>query len=157
MARIPLGQVLKQGGWLDEEAIEAALDLQTRWRCRFGDALLRLELIHPDELLRVLAQHLGVRAIHIGDRAISPRALERLPQALIVSRRVLPIAFADRPSARRLSVALTAPNDLRLLDDLAFAAGMAIEPLIAAAEDLDQAIERHQAIMRIDAIAVQAA
>lgn len=150
--RMPLGQVLKRDGWVDDAGIHAALDLQRRWRCRFGEALLRLRLIDPNALRDVLAVHLGVQAVHIGNRALLPEVLELLPYLVIVRSRVLPVALRVRRAHTRLVVALTEPNNLPLLDDLTFAAGMFVDPCIATEEDIDQAIMRHCAVMRRDAV-----
>ena len=154
MTRAPLGQVLKHEGWLNDDAIEAALDHQRRWHCRFGDALLRLRLLPPDALRDVLSRHLGIRAVLIGDAWLTVEALERIDHLMIIARRVIPISIEDQGGRRHLVVATTEPNDLRLVDDLIFAAGMPVETVLATEEDIDQAISRHYAIMRRDAIPV---
>jgi hypothetical protein len=56
---------------------------------------------------------------------------------------VLPVARNGAGRRGTLVVALPDPLDLGVLDELQFAAGMKVQPAIAAEEDLEQAIARH--------------
>lgn len=55
-----LGTRLADRGLLPREAIANVLALQARWGCRFGEALIALGLVTPQEFAEVLAEDLGV-------------------------------------------------------------------------------------------------
>jgi len=152
MARALLGQMLKDAGLVREEQIRSALVHQRIWGCRLGEALLDLRIVRPDALLEVMARQLGVPALHIGDRTIAPSALARLPYKFISRHRALPLAVVSIRGQDRLAVAFTAPNDLRVVNDAAFAAGMPVEPVLVMKDDLDRAIGRHCGFLRPDAL-----
>jgi type IV pilus assembly protein PilB len=152
MGRTLLGRMLKDAGLLSDEQLHTAIAHQGRWGCRLGEALVDLRIVRPADLLAVLSMQLGVPAIHIGDRAISPATLKRLPYAFIATRRVLPLAVVSVHGRERLAVAIATPDDLRVAADAAFAAGMPVEPVLVMKDDLDRAIARHCGYLRPDAL-----
>jgi len=154
MSREPLGKVLRDEGLVGEDELRSALVHQSKWGCRIGEALRQLRLIEDGKLLDVLGRQLGVAPLHIGDRTIPPEVLQRLPCELVVRHRVLPVELVKVRGQVRLRVASTTPDDLRVLDEVAFAAGVAVEPVLAAEDDLDNAISRHYGFLRRDAIDV---
>jgi type IV pilus assembly protein PilB len=142
MGRVRIGQLLKAQGLLNEEQVHYALECQRRWGGRIGQTLIRLRLVPEDRLLTVLGKQLGVPVVHIGPWMVAPRVLRRLPEKLIRQRRVLPLDVISFQRSDRLIVAFPAPEDLLVVDEVAFAAGMGIEPALAGDDDLDQAIAR---------------
>ena len=49
-------------------------------------------------------------------------------------------------------MAFPAPDDLSVVDEVAFAAGMEVEPVLATEGDLERAISRHYGFLRVDAL-----
>jgi hypothetical protein len=143
MARIPLGQLLKRAGLVGDIQLASALAHQRQWGCRIGQSLLRLRLVDPDELLAVAAHQAGVPAVHIGARMVRPEVLRWLPERLILRRRVFPLELLAGARGPRLVVAFAAPDDLSILDEVAFAAGIPVDPVLADEEDIDRAVARH--------------
>ena len=143
MGRIRIGQLLKSQGLVDELQLHRALEHQARWGGRIGQALLRLHLLSEEQLLAAVSRQLGVPAVRIGAWTVAPRVLRRLPEKFIRRRRVLPLDVIAVQRTDRLVVAFPAPDDLLVVDEVSFAAGMVVEPALAGDEDLDQAIARH--------------
>jgi hypothetical protein len=141
--RVPLGQLLKSEGLVGDVQLASALAHQRKWGCRIGQALLRLRLVDPDQLLAVAARQIGVPAVHIGDRVVPAEVLRRLPERLMVRRRVFPLEVLSTARGPRLVVAFAAPDDLSIVDEVAFAAGIPVDPVLASEEDIDDAIARH--------------
>ncbi len=140
MGRVRIGQILKAQGLIDDSQLHRALQHQSAWGVRIGQALLRLRFVSEEQLLASVSRQLGVPAVRIGAWLVAPRVLRCLPEKLIRRRRVLPLDVISVQRADRLVVAFSAPDDLFLVDEVAFAAGMVIEPALAGDEDLDQAI-----------------
>jgi hypothetical protein len=145
MARALIGQLLKQQGLIEDHHIHSALAYQLKCGGRIGHALLRLRLVEEERLLATLGKQLGVPSIHIGDQMTSPDVLRLIPQKVIRRHRVLPLDVIFTGRSERLVVALPAPENLLVIDEVAFAAGMDVEPVLAGDEDLDLAIARHLA------------
>ena len=150
MGRARIGQLLKAQGLVDELQLHRALEHQRRWGGRIGRALVRLYAVPEPKLLAALGAQLGVPVVHIGPWMVAPRVLARLPEKLIRRRRVLPLDIIAVERTDRLIVAFPAPEDLEVVDEVAFAAGMIIEPALAGDEDLDQAIARQFGDRRCD-------
>lgn len=145
MARVRIGQLLKQQGLIEDHHILGALAYQLKWGGRIGQALLRLRIVEEERLLTTLGRQLGVPTIQIGDQMTSPGVLRLLPEKVVRRHRVLPLDLIFTGRSERLVAAFPAPENLLVVDEVAFAAGMDIEPVLAGDEDLDLAIARHLA------------
>jgi hypothetical protein len=140
MARTPLGRLLVEEGKIDESQLRSALSHQDRWRSRIGESLVALGYLPELTVLAALARQLGLPHTEIGDRIISPAVYRLMPERVCRARHVFPIALQQQ---RPLLLAVTDPADLGSLDELAFACGMTVEPVLATRGDVDRAIHRH--------------
>ncbi|WPB78818.1 pilus assembly protein PilB [Archangium violaceum] len=142
--RMRLGELWVASGLLASAQVETALAFQARWRCRLGEAAVRMGLLGPEQLLISLAQQLqvpfirreGLERIPEGMvRCVPPRVLERL--------RMCPLRVEWRDEVRgTVFVATSEPGNLVKLDDMAFATGCAVRPVLALAEDIEHLLGR---------------
>jgi hypothetical protein len=102
-----------------------------------------MKLVTEPTLLAELARQHGVAYVQIGERFVPPEVVRLVPQKYIRSRRVFP--FALGPGARRgtLFVATAEPQNLPLLDEIAFMTGMSIQPVLVGDADLRETIKRN--------------
>ncbi len=156
MSRVHIGQMLKAQGLIDDFQLRRALEHQRRWGGRIGQAFLGLRVVREEHLLATLGKQLGVPVVHIGRWMVAPAVLQRLPEKFVRRRRVLPLDVISVHRADRLIVAFPAPDDLLVVDEVAFAAGMGIEPALAGSDDLDQAIARQFGDHRFDPLELPA-
>ncbi len=145
MSRLRIGEMLVQLGHLDDRQVQAALAHQRQWGGRIGGAIVRLGFLREPAVLDALSRQLGVPFVELGGRHIPPNVLALVPRRLAEVRRVLPIAV-ETGGRRALFVALADPSDLGVIDELAFATGLHVRPVLAGEEDLDRALERHLGI-----------
>ena len=145
MARALIGQLLQQQGLIEDQHIQSALAYQVRCGWRIGQALLRLRFVEEERLLATLGRQLGVPSVHIGEQTISSGVFRLIPEKVIRRHRVLPLEVISAGRSERLVAAFPAPENLLVVDEVAFAAGMDVEPALAGDEDLDRAIARHLA------------
>jgi hypothetical protein len=143
MARTPLGKLLVLEGQISETQLRSALSHQERWRSRLGESLVALGYLPEQSVLAAVARQLGVACVEIGDRVIPPAILQLLPERVIRSRHVFPVALVHRHSQQVLAVAVTDAADMGGIDDVAFACGMEVQPVLASRRDVDRAIDRH--------------
>jgi Type II secretion system (T2SS), protein E, N-terminal domain len=141
--RIPIGQLLVQSGRVDSEQLTRALAHQQKWGCRLGDALLALKLVSEPVLLAELARQHAVPYVQIGERYVPPVIVRLVPQKYIRSRRVFPLALGPDERRGKLFVATSDPQNLVMLDEVAFMTGMSVRPVLVGNRDLDEAIVRH--------------
>jgi type IV pilus assembly protein PilB len=142
MARVRIGEMLVQQGRIDAYQLESALAHQRRWGGRLGRAIVHLGFMAESAVLEAVSAQLGVPFVHVGDRHVAPQVLAMVPQKLIRTRKVLPLARLAESRRGPLVVALADPADLHALDEVAFATGLDVKPVLAAEDDLDDAIAR---------------
>lgn len=141
--RVPIGEMLVAQGRIDAQQLQAALAHQRQWGGRLGQALVSLGFVTESDLLRAVGQQMGVPFVEIGERYVPPAVLSLVPTKLMRQRRVFPLAIASEARRGPLVVALSEPENLPFLDEIAFACGMAVKPVLAAQRDIDHALARH--------------
>ena len=142
MARVRIGELLMQQGRIDGLQLQSALAHQSRWGGRLGRAVVHLGFLDEATFLEVLGEQLGTPFVTIGDRHVEPSVLTMVPRKVILSRRVLPLAKLSESRRGPLVVALADPGDLGVLDEIGFASGLDVRPVLSTEADLDQAIAR---------------
>ncbi len=142
MARVRIGEILVQQGRIDALQLESALAHQRQWGGRIGRAIVSLGFMPEGELLEAVGRQLGVPFVEIGDRHVPQQVLSLVPDRLIRTRRALPLARLSEKRRGPLVVALCDPGDLQVIDELSFATGMEVKPVLAAEADMDRAIAR---------------
>jgi type IV pilus assembly protein PilB len=143
MARKKIGEILVQSGSIDPFQLESALAHQRKWGGRLGRAIVYLGFMDEQRLLNVLGEQLGVQCISLWDRPVPRDVVALVPEKMARARKVLPIARLREHRRGPLVVALAEPGDLSILDELSFATGLDIRPVLASEDELEQAIERH--------------
>jgi hypothetical protein len=121
-----IGQILVEMNACTQEELRAALQAQAILGGRIGTNLLELGLVDEAQLAAALTRAHGLPCL-AGDVEPEAGALEMVPAQLADRYGVVPIHVDDR----RLRVAVSDPRDLAALDDLAFATGRTIEPVLA--------------------------
>jgi len=142
MARVRIGELMVRQGRIDEMQLQSALAHQRRWGGRIGRAIIGLGFVSEPTFLEALSEQLGAPFIVVGDRAVPRSVLSLVPEKLIRSRRVLPLAKLNESRRGPLVVALSDPGDLAVLDEVGFVTGLSVRPALASEADLDQAIRR---------------
>jgi hypothetical protein len=143
MTRKKIGELLVEVGAIDPFQLESALAHQRRWGGRLGRAMVYLGFLREDEVLSAVGGQLGVPYVTLWDKVIPRDVLSLLPEKVIRGRKVLPVARLREHRRGPLVVALADPADLLVLDELSFATGLEIRPVLASEDELEAAIEAH--------------
>jgi type IV pilus assembly protein PilB len=142
MDRVRIGQMLLRRGHIDALQLESALAHQRRWGGRIGRAIVHLGFMKEETLLAALGEQLGVPFVEIGDRHVDRAVLALVPERLVRTRGVLPLARLSEHRRGPLVVAVPDAGDLPLLDEIAFASGLQVKPVLAAEADIERAVDR---------------
>jgi hypothetical protein len=128
-AKKRLGELLHEAGLIDEPQLQAALSHQRRWGGLLGRALVDLRMVEERELVQVLARGLGheVARVDVLDPGAIEAACKMVPVEQAQRHNVLPLAV----DGGSLTVAMSDPTDLALIDELRFRTGRRIMVLIA--------------------------
>ena len=135
-----LGETLVELGYLSAGELEDALAIEQRNRTLpLGQILSDMGVVEPDVILAVMAKKLGIPFVDLRTFDIVPEILKRFSAAAAHRYQVVPLAESDRS----LVVALANPMDLEKMEELRFIAGTKVIPVMAAADDLTEALRRH--------------
>ena len=142
--RMRLGELWVASGLLASAQVEAALACQGQWRCRLGEAAVSMGLLAPEQLLITLAQHFQVPFVRREGLERVPAGMVRcVPPRVLARLRVCPMRVEWGDEVRgSVFVATSEPCNLRLIDDMAFATGCAVRPVLALAEDIEHLLRR---------------
>ena len=143
MQRLRIGERLVQQGHIDAWQLQSAIAHQRRWGGRLGEAVVGLGFVPEQVVLAEVARQLDVPFVDIRDRRVSDSTVELVPQKLIRSRRVFPLAVSARTRRGPIVLATAEPQNLPVLDEVTFATGMAVQPVLVSERDLDSLIARH--------------
>ncbi len=130
-------QLLIDAGVLTAKQVAGALDTARRERLPLWRVLERDGLVMSRDLAALTALHLGLPMVDLRNQTIEPEAVALLPEDVARKALVLPI----RREKDRLTVAMTDPTDLRIIQDITVRTGCTIEPVIATPNDILEHID----------------
>jgi type IV pilus assembly protein PilB len=133
-----LGQILIELGMITPEQLEQALEEHRRTPKSIGRVLIDLGMIKEGDLVRALAEQVGLEFVDLSEYPIDPTATTLLPEALARRYRAIPIGERDG----KLLVAMSDPANVYALDDIHTITGRDVQPLVATAADVEQAIQK---------------
>jgi type IV pilus assembly protein PilB len=133
-----IGDQLVAEGLLSRDQLAKALDDARANGSRIGFSLVKLGFLSEQDLVRALARQHRVPAVDLERVKLDPKILKLIPTEIAVKHQVLPL----RRVGRTLTVAMTNPTDLGVIDDLKFITRFDIEPVIAGDFTLKKIIER---------------
>ncbi|MFH1457894.1 MAG: ATPase, T2SS/T4P/T4SS family [Candidatus Omnitrophota bacterium] len=136
-----LGELLIKEGLINTGQLEKAISAQRHEGGRLGEVLVRLGFIREDQVVAVLGKQLNIPYFSLGTGMLKPamdQGLERLiSEDFALKNSVLPLSR----TLRSITVAMSDPLDLILVDNLRKLTGCEINPVIATKSDIAKAVE----------------
>jgi type IV pilus assembly protein PilB len=134
-----LGEILVEEGVIDEDILRRALEKQRELGGKLGQILVSEEALSEDELAETLAQQKGLEHVSLYGRVIDREATALVPVRFARMQQVVPVGF----DGKRLILAMADPLDIEAMDEVRLMTGLEIEPVVAAASEISEAIERY--------------
>ncbi|HEX8831780.1 MAG TPA: hypothetical protein VF705_11460, partial [Longimicrobium sp.] len=133
-----IGDQLVHEQLITREQLQRALDDARANGSRIGFSLVKLGFLGESDLVRALARQHRVPAVDLERVRLDPKILKLIPSEFAVKHQVLPL----RRVGRTLTIAMSNPTDLGVIDDLKFLTRLDIEPVIAGDFTLKKIVER---------------
>jgi len=127
---------------LDEEGIARARDEALRSGTTVERAATTLGLASAESVYRAVAEYAGVPYIKLSDRTIDQTVIDRVPAKFVTHYEFMPVEERDGT----LVVALTAPLDTHLIDELRLMLRQTIDPVVATPTEISSASKRYYGI-----------
>ncbi|MFL5636625.1 MAG: GspE/PulE family protein, partial [Gemmatimonadaceae bacterium] len=128
-------------GLVTQEQLNKALQEQRHNGTRVGYNLVKLGYVKETDLTRMLARQHKMPAVDLTKFQVDPRIAKLIPGELAMKHSVLPL----KRDGRTLTVAMSDPATLSVLDDIKFITRLDIFPVIAGEFTLRNQIEKFYA------------
>ncbi len=149
-----LGQILIEQGLLTQEQLERALAEHRNAPKSLGRVLIDLGYIQERDLVRALAEQVGLEFVDLSEYQVEPTATTLLPESLARRYRAIPIGEREG----KLLVAMSDPANVYALDDIRAITNRDVQPVVATASDVEQAISKYSGMGdQIEALSSEAA
>jgi type IV pilus assembly protein PilB len=148
-----LGQILLEQGLLNQEQLDRALDEHRNTPKSLGRVLIDLGYIRERDLVSALAEQVGLEFVDLSDYRIDAGIATLIPEA--ICRRYRALAIDERDG--KLLVAMSDPANVYALDDIRTITGREVQPVVATANDVEQAIAKFSGMGdQVEALASEA-
>lgn len=135
-----LGEVLTDRALISHHQLAQARRAARRSGAPLVTTLLDRGLVEESAFVSALLERLDLPLFEPGRRTVEPAALREVSEDDALRMRLLPVSLLARGGQRVLRVAMADPLDAEAIEELEFATGCRIEPLIARPSQLVEAI-----------------
>jgi hypothetical protein len=137
--RKKLGDLLKEAGLIDDFQLEAALSHQRNWGGKLGSIIVELEFAREEDIARVLAETLKIPYVNLFEPELTPDVVKLLKADLAKKFGVMPV----KKESNTLILAMSDPMDIGIMDNIRFATGLTVKPVLAMASEIKDAIRKY--------------
>lgn len=142
---IKLGELLVQNKLITQHQLKEALHAQTIFGGKLGTNLVELGYVNEMDLAKLLSTQLGIPCVDAGDfDKLDKDVLKIVPVSLVEKHRVMPLEL----EGKNLRLAMSDPTNFPSIDEISFATGLRIDPVVAPEILLVYAIEKYYDVQR---------
>lgn len=135
-----LGKILVDLGYLDEEKLWNVIEEQKRNNDLVGKVAIRMGLVNEDQVLKALAEQLGMKVVKLADLTVPPEALEAINESMASAYKIVPLSVGKKDKS--VTVAMAEPQNPATLDSLKMFLGVDVKGVIASEKEVLETIER---------------
>ena len=133
-----LGEILCERGHVSAVDLEQALQAQQGEFVPLGELILQRGLVRKDDLAEVLSELAGVPYLDCTTITVDPAVLKLIPDSFARRYRAIPI----ESDGKTLTVVMAEPQNLKIIAELGFKAGLKIVPCLGFHQEIAAAIDR---------------
>ena len=135
-------EMLLERGMITSDHLAEAVELRKRDGLRLDRALVQLGHLTEEQLLKVVAEQLGMEVIDLSDVSIDVETLQSLPPKLVYRKNIVPVAREDGA----LIVATSDPFDLYAFDEIRLLTGLEVRPVLAPPDEIRKVIKANYGV-----------
>jgi len=132
-------EILKDVGLIKLEQIEAAKTAAGGQHQSILDVLVEQGIISKLEVLKTVAMQLGMDVIVLADHEIPQEVIQQVPAAIARRYQVVPVFDSENT----LSVALSDPLNIEILDSLRYLLKRNVDGVVASEEEISEALDKY--------------
>lgn len=136
MKNIPIGEVLKEDGYITQSQIDEALENQRQSGKRLGSILVEMGFVSEKQMLQALGKRLNLSFVNLSKIHINIDAVSKIPKQFAVKYNIIALKEEDG----RLCIAMSDPLNFYAQEDIKQITGMQLEIFLAEADSINRAI-----------------
>lgn len=145
MKIIPIGEVLKEQGYINDDQLQQALDAQKSDRSkRLGQHLIDLGFVTEEQTLQALSVKLGEPFVYMNSVNVDIEAVSKIPESLANKYNII----ATEIKGNNLSVVTSDPMNFYGFEDIRLVTGMDLSISLATSESVKSAITYYYSEVR---------
>lgn len=153
MKNIPIGEVLKEKGYITESQLQSALQYQKEHRgMKLGQVLMELSYVTEYQVLTALSERLQTKLVDISQEEVSIEAVSMIPKSLAQKYLVLPVELENNI----LRIVTNDPLNYYGMEDIRQLTGCMLVVELCAEGPLKRAIEYYYSEIETKAAASDA-
>jgi type IV pilus assembly protein PilB len=133
-----LSKVLVESGQVTKEEMQAALREAAATGRKLGEILSELGLVTEEDLIRAMAEEIGLEFIDLNDFSIDLKAIQSIPEAMAKRHQILAIGYRNGVPI----IALANPSNVFAMDDLRTVLGRDIVTVVSSPRQITDYISR---------------
>lgn len=144
MQNLPIGEVLKEYGYITEDQIQQALQYQksmTGKKMRLGELLKELNFVTESQVLEAMWKKLDLQLISLDEYEVNVDVVAKVPKQLAEKYNVIPVSENDG----RLQLVMSDPLNFYAQEDIRLIVDMPLEVLLCEELKIKKAIEYYYA------------
>ena len=139
--RKKLGELLIEGGLIDQYQLKSALAHQRQWGGRIGANVVKLGFLTEDELVAFLSRTFNLPSVNMHTVKVPQQVIAAVPKEVAKKYGIVPLQqSADK---KVLTVAMSDPTNLLALDELTFLVNARIKPVITSDTGIEDAMRHY--------------
>ncbi|MCW5828404.1 MAG: hypothetical protein KIT79_03710 [Deltaproteobacteria bacterium] len=138
-----LGEILIEANAIDEMQLKTALSEQKRWGDRLGNVLIALGFVDEGTMAKALSSHLKIPSVNLTKQEIPAEIIAMLDAERARKFGVIPVMFKKEGTRKTLYLAMSDPTNLPALDEIGFASGCQIKPVVAVDSQIQAMLAKH--------------
>ncbi|RKY41091.1 MAG: type II secretion system protein GspE [Candidatus Omnitrophota bacterium] len=134
-----LGEILIKEGFITPQQLKEVLEEQRVTQEKLEEILVKKGWISTEEINRILAMETGVSTFDLSTYIIDSEVIKLIPEDVAVKYKVIPVFKIGNT----LTVAMTNPHNVFIIDELTRITGCVIEPVLADEMSIRKAQEQY--------------
>ncbi len=135
--KVPIGKLLKEFGYITDEQINIALEVQKLTKALLGEVLLELAFVSPKEVAIAISRQSGKPFVDLVDVTPSNEALKLVSKSAAKQLDILPFAITENS----LCVAMADPYNINAIDLVKSRSKLPVEIHVASKDIIQKTIE----------------
>ncbi|MBI3615758.1 MAG: Flp pilus assembly complex ATPase component TadA [Candidatus Omnitrophica bacterium] len=134
-----IGEQLVKKGIVTPDQLKEATEKQRLNGRLLGEVLIEMGFATEQQVIEALADHLGIAFVDVSTYEVDKEVLSLFPEEILRKNQIIPLFKVDKT----VTVAMTDPLNIRVIDRLRFLSHYEIDPLFGTKSAIERALDRY--------------